>query len=189
MADKLQDLPIDNSWTLFLDRDGVINERIVGGFVTSWNEFVFLPGVLNALPGLSQKFGRMFIVTNQRGVNEGIYTLNQLTTIHDLMLGEIERHGGRIDKIYYCPHGRSENCGCRKPKTGMALQAKEDFPEIDFHKSIMIGDRLGDMQFGKQLGMYTVWIENPYEDVSKGGQWIDFKLKNLGEFERRIGNS
>ena len=154
----LSDLQIDKRWTLFLDRDGVINKRIVDGYVKTWSEFKFLPGVLDALPIITRRFGRAFIVTNQQGIGKGIMTEEELQAVHDRMLKEIRERGGRIDKIYHSPYREEEGSGFRKPDTGMARLAKADFPDIDFSKALMIGDSLTDMEFGKNAGMTTLLI-------------------------------
>lgn len=87
---------------------------------------------------------------------------NKLNEIHDTMLSEVTSVFGRIDNIYYCTavENRSE---CRKPNIGMGLRAKKDFPEIEFSKSIMVGDSISDMEFGKNLGMKTVFIGSKSE--------------------------
>lgn len=148
---------IDRSWTLFLDRDGVINHETVGLYITRWEDFRFYEGVLDALKVFAQKFGRIFIVTNQRGVSKGLMTEQDLKDIHLNMLGSIEANGGRIDKVYYCIDMENES-PYRKPNPGMGLQAKKDFPEINFERSLTIGNTMNDMIFGKKLGSYTFFI-------------------------------
>ena len=106
----------------------------------------------------SKIFNRIFVVTNQRGIARGLMTVNDLKLVNDFMLQGIEQSGGRIDKVYFCPHDRGQNCGCRKPDIGMALQARHEFPEVDFSKSIMVGDSTSDMEFGQKAGMVTVKI-------------------------------
>ena len=155
----LKNLNIDKGWTLFLDRDGVINKKIEGDYVRSWSQFEFLPKTIEALKILSTIFGRIIIVTNQRGIGRGLMTEKDLLNIHKKMMKTFYKEGIKIDKIYYCPHDyKKEICDCRKPKIGMALQAKKDFSEIDFSKSIMVGDSLSDIEFGKNAGMKSILI-------------------------------
>jgi histidinol-phosphate phosphatase family protein len=143
---------VDNSWSLFLDRDGVINEKLDNDYVKNWGEFKFKEGALQAIAGLGKIFGRVFVVTNQRGVGLGLMTEEGLNEIHDRMHSEVIGASGRIDKIYYCTV--VDNCAeCRKPNIGMGLKAKSDFPEIEFSKSIMVGDSISDIMFAKNLGM------------------------------------
>lgn len=154
----LKDLNINKTWTLFLDRDGVINKKLDNDYVKHWIEFEFLEGVLDALKKLDTVFGKIVVVTNQQGIGKHLYRIEDLELIHKNMLYEITYLGGRIDKVYFSPYLSSENHPTRKPGIGMALQAKKDFPEIDFSKSIIVGDSLSDMEFGTNAGMRTVFI-------------------------------
>lgn len=151
---------IDCSWTLFLDRDGVINKRPPGDYVKNWQEFEFLPGVLEALKLLATKFQRIIIITNQQGIGKNIMTTEDLHFIHSKLKEDVVKRGGRIDAIYFCPDLATKPNNCRKPSIKMALQATKDFPEIDFSKSIMAGDTLSDMQFGRHAGMKTIYIKS-----------------------------
>ena len=149
---------IDNDWTLFLDRDGVINVRIIDGYVTKIEEFEFLPGVIEAFKIFKNKFNRIIVVTNQQGVGKGLMTEDDVKKVHDFMINEVENHDGKIDKVYFCPQLKSVPDNYRKPSPKMAYMAKEDFPEIDLSKSIMIGDMNSDVEFGKNAGMKTIFI-------------------------------
>ncbi len=161
--------------TLFLDRDGVINERIIGGYVRNIDEFVLLPGVIEGLKILQQHFKRTIIVTNQRGIGLGIMTEEDLQQIHEYMLRLFAAHGIVIDAIYYCPHDPDKKrCVCRKPRIGMGLKAKAQFLDLQFQKSVMVGDSEHDMLFGKRLGMYCVAIGKellPYADAHYESLW------------------
>ena len=149
---------IDNTWTLFLDRDGVINKNIDGSYVLDWEQFEFLDGVLETMPKLAKLFSNIIIVTNQQCIAKGLLTHEQLNEIHQNMMNMVELNGGSIDAIYYAPDFASEENTLRKPKNGMAFLAKDDFPEIDFSKSIMVGDKPSDMEFGKSIGMTNIYI-------------------------------
>jgi histidinol-phosphate phosphatase family protein len=155
-----KDFYFTSDWTLFLDRDGVINRRIPGGYVTCWEEFVFLEGVMEAMKILASVFGRIIVVSNQQGIGKGLMTVEQLKAVDARMREEIESAGGWIDVAYYAPHLASDNHPDRKPGTGLGLRARSDFPEIDFARSIMVGDTASDIHFGKNLGMLTVFIGN-----------------------------
>lgn len=173
---------IDNSWSLFLDRDGVINRRIIGGYVSSWEEFEFLPEVKSALSIFSNVFKYIFIITNQQGIGKGIMSESSLVEIHSKMISEIEMAGGRITKIYHCPDLAQKQNNCRKPSPFMAQKAKADFPKIDFTKSIMIGDSESDILFGKNSDMYVVLHETS-EDVSVSA---NMNINNLMEFAKML---
>lgn len=178
----LKDLNIDKTWTLFLDRDGVINKRLPGDYVKTLNEFEFLEGVTEAFRILSGIFGKIVIVTNQQGIGKGLYTENDLGIIHHYLADEIEKHGGRIDRIYFSPHLASANHNSRKPAIGMALAAQNDFPEIDFPRSVIVGDSLSDMEFGRNAGMKTVFIA----EASLLDDRIDFCFPDLFAFALEI---
>ena len=156
----------DNSWTLFLDRDGTINERLPGAYIWNYSQFNFLPGALESIPIFNKFFDRVIIVTNQQGIGKEIMSEKMLHKVHDRMLEHIHLEGGFIHEIYYCPELEIHNPLCRKPNPGMALQAQKDFPEIEFRKSIMVGDTSSDMKFGRNLGMKTVWIKNSMEQLT-----------------------
>ncbi len=170
------EIKIDNSWTLFLDRDGVINRKLDNDYVKKTSEFEFLPGSIEAIKIFSTVFRKIIVVTNQRGIGRKIMTHKDLEDIHNFMLKKIRATGGHIDKIFYCPHNISEKCLCRKPEPGMGEKAKKEFKEIDFSKSIIAGDSISDLKFGKNLGMKTVYINNSTENIP---EIADFKLKNL----------
>ncbi|MFT4063004.1 MAG: HAD family hydrolase [Edaphocola sp.] len=142
---------------LFLDRDGVINVEKDGSYIFSIDEFEFYPGALQTLSHLTQKFDYVFVVTNQRGIGRGLMTEKQLTDIHDHMVAQIEHAGGKITAIYFAP-SPDRNHPDRKPNTGMAQAALRQYPDIEFDKSIMIGNNLSDMQFGKSMGMRTIFL-------------------------------
>lgn len=148
--------------TLFLDRDGVINKQRPDDYVKSPDEFVFIDGTLDALKCLSSHFRHIIIVTNQRGVGRGIMSNEDLERIHEYMINIIRSNGGRIDKIYTCT-SINESCENRKPNIGMALQAKQDFPDIDFSLSLMAGDSLSDMEFANKANIPTILIGNKYQ--------------------------
>jgi histidinol-phosphate phosphatase family protein len=171
-------IEIDNSWTLFLDRDGVINEESLGSYITNWDDFKFCDGVLKALKQLSGIFGNIVVVTNQRGVGKGIMTKDTLKEIGVNMTSAIADAGGRIDKIYACT-AIDDNDHNRKPNTGMAVQAKEDYPAIDFKRSVMIGNSPSDMEFGKRLGMYTIFITTKYEPYELPSDLVDEQYPTL----------
>lgn len=151
---------ISNKKYLFLDRDGVINKRIMGGYIKTWEEFEFLPGVLDALAIFSRFFDKIIIVTNQQGVGKNVMTKDDLENIHAHLRQEIEKQGGRIDAVYYCTDLRDKKENCRKPGNSMFLKAQEQFPEINQEFSIMIGDTSSDMEFAKNSKMAGILIEN-----------------------------
>ena len=175
---------INSEWSLFLDRDGVVNERIEDDYVKDCTQFVLLPGVVEAMKIFSELFGHIFIVTNQQGIGKGLMTDDELTVIHNFMTDEIEKGGGRIDRTYYCPHLESAHHPARKPAPGMALQAKKDFPAVRFNHSIMVGDSISDMVFGKNLDMTTVFISDNMKQCRENFNMIDYRFTSLYEFAK-----
>jgi len=172
---------IDKSWTLFLDRDGVINEERVGEYVLHWGEFIFSKGVLDVFKKLSDVFGRVIVVSNQRGVGKGLMTEEDLQSIHLEMQREVEIVNGKIDKIYYCIE-KDDKYFHRKPNPGIALQALHDFPDIDLSKSIMVGNKPSDMKFGRAAGMFTVFVKTTNPDQPFPHRDIDLAFNSLFDF-------
>ncbi|MDR0604205.1 MAG: HAD-IIIA family hydrolase [Bacteroidales bacterium] len=173
---------IDHSWSLFLDRDGVINERIIGGYVQNVSSFHFIDNVQEAIVALRKIFGYIFVVTNQQGIGKKIMSVDDLHLIHNYMEKQLSV---KFDKIYYSPFLAEENNITRKPNPGMALQAKKDFPNIDFSKSIMVGDSLSDILFGKNVQMKTVYISTDKKNMEKD-MGIDFICPSLYDFAKII---
>ena len=176
---------VDDTWTLFIDRDGVINDEIVGEYVLNSDQFRFSQGVLEAFKILRQKFGRLLVVSNQRGVGKGLMSEDDLTIIHQNMKTAIVEAGGRIDGIYYCTE-KEDTCFFRKPNPGMALKALKDFPDIDLSKTIMVGNKPSDMRFGRAAGVYTVFLTTTNPDQSFPHPEIDLLFANLLEFAQAL---
>ncbi len=150
--------PAFGKWTLFLDRDGVLNKRRINGYVTRPEDFEWLPGSLKSLAALSQAFRYIVVVTNQQGVGKGLMNKKDLDVIHTKMMEDVVRTNGRIDAIYSATGKRCADSFRRKPGAGMALEAKKDFPAIRFDLSVMVGDTFSDMLFGHRLHMQTILI-------------------------------
>lgn len=177
---KQYPLKIDKTWTLFLDRDGVINKKRDNDYVKSIEEFIFIDEVKTVIKKLNNIFGKTLVVTNQQCIGKGIITESELHKIHNYLKQEIEQEGGIIDKIYFAPQLKSENSIYRKPNTGMADLAKNDFPEIDFKKSIMVGDSLSDIEFGNNKNMITVLISSIPNSTA------NYTFSSLNEFYKHL---
>ena len=172
-----------NDRTLFLDRDGVINRHPEHHYVRTWDEFYFCPGTLEALTFLSKYFSHIIVITNQQGIGKGLMTEEDLASIHDNMRKSITVMGGRIDAIFHCPDLRTMEENCRKPSSEMALRAKSRFPGIVFEDSIMVGDQMTDIAFGRQLGMTTVLVENDHVSIpADKATMVDYRYKDLKDF-------
>ena len=148
--------------TLFLDRDGVINQKLDGRYVTNFNEFVFVKNSDLAIRKLHKIFKRILIVTNQQGIGKGIMTEDDLNLLHLQMQRKLNPDFDLIDKIYFCPCLEGDSCNCRKPKTGMLEEAKLDFPEIIIKNSFLIGDSESDIEAGNKFGLKTIKVNETY---------------------------
>lgn len=153
----LLDIDVTGYDTLLLDRDGVINRLRPDDYVKCWDEFEFLPNVFEALAKWNSLFKHIFIVTNQRGIAKGLMNEDDLQEVHCRMVDEVGKHGGRIDKIYYCT-SLTEADGRRKPGNGMFLEILEDYPDVDKERCLMIGDSESDMKFAENCGIKGIRV-------------------------------
>lgn len=167
---------------LFLDRDGVINIENMHGYILEKKDFVFYEGVPEAIRFFNSHFDKTIVVTNQRCVGKGLISEEGLKEIHDFMLAELALQNASIDAIFYAPE-LEDNHPNRKPNIGMGIQAKEKYPDIDFPNSVMVGNNLSDMKFGKQLGMKTVFLTTTSDYIDEShAKWCDFHFASLKEF-------
>jgi len=176
--------------TVFLDRDGVVNEKMPEGqYVTSWEEFRLLPGVAEAIGRLNHAGVKVMLVSNQRGIALGLYSASDVNRIHRELQSILQGQHAHLDGIYYCPHDKGE-CDCRKPLPGLFAQAVANFPDIQASTSIMIGDSLSDIEFARRLGMPCIFIEGDPTRRKAGAeqaqQLADFSCANLPEAVDRL---
>lgn len=176
---------IDANWTLFLDRDGVINIEKENSYIFHYGEFVFYKGVPEALRRCAEVFGHIVIVTNQRGVGKGMMTAGDLQDIHEKMVAAIELAGGRISRIYYAD-SLDDAHPLRKPQPGMAHAAQRDLPGVDFTRSIMVGNNLSDMEFGRNAGMYTAFLTTTNPEQPLPHPAIDMAFSSLADFAKHL---
>lgn len=176
---------IDKTWTIFLDRDGVINHEKENDYIHSWDEFEFYKDAAESFKIFAEKFKQVIVVTNQRGIGKGVTLKNNVEMIHQNMQRQVALLGGRIDKVYFCPDLESSSPN-RKPNAGMAFMAKQDFPEIDFTKSIMVGNNFSDMEFGKNIGAVTVFLTTTNPGVTEADNRIDLVFDSLQAFAKAL---
>jgi D-glycero-alpha-D-manno-heptose 1-phosphate guanylyltransferase len=172
---------IDKTWTIFIDRDGVINPEKKEDYIRNKEEFRFYEGVEEAFSKISDKFGKVIIISNQRGVGRALMTEGDLAAIHRHLESQIASAGGRVDKIYYCTATDNKD-PYRKPNPGMARLAMQDFGDIDPAKCIMIGNKSSDMRFARNAGIYSVFVATTNPDIPYPHPDIDLRFNSLPDF-------
>jgi D-glycero-D-manno-heptose 1,7-bisphosphate phosphatase len=146
------------SKAVFLDRDGVVNQKAPEGeYIRSWREIQFLPGAAKAVASLNRAGYKVFVVTNQRGVATRKVKTGDLLEIHERIQREFAQHSAVISQIYYCPHDLAAKCVCRKPQPGMLRQAAQEH-NVDLTASWMVGDSLTDVKAGENAGCRTILL-------------------------------
>ena len=174
---------------VFLDRDGVISKDSPD-HIKSWEEFHFLPKSKDGIKLLTENGFNIIVITNQSVIARKMVTKDELEEMHKKMKKEIENHGGKIIKIYYCPHHPDDGCNCRKPKPGLFLKAiKEN--NIDVSKSYVVGDRIMDVLAGKTIGSKTVIIpsELGLKELKESKANPDYIAKDLFDAAEWIINN
>ncbi len=142
---------------VLLDRDGVINLRIPGGYVTAWEQFVFAPGALEGLRLLAQRGYCAIVVSNQACVGKGLITPSGLEEITRRFIEKVGEYGGRIGGVYYCPHRMEDDCRCRKPQPGLLLKAQRKH-HFSFASTFLIGDSETDLLAAGAVGSPALLI-------------------------------
>ena len=148
----------------------MLNQKLPeGGYVASWEDFHLLPGVAEAIASLNRAGLRVVVVSNQRGIALGLHTAAEVLAIHSKLQALLQQSGAHLDAFYFCPHDKNE-CNCRKPLPGLFEQAQADFPDIAAEASAMVGDSLSDIEFGRRLGMHTVFVDGDPARQNPGGR-------------------
>lgn len=176
---------VGREWCLFLDRDGVVNRRIVGDYVRKWRDFEWLPRASLALNRLRQWAPHIVVVTNQQGIGKGLMSGEDVAAIHDRIKAELAADGVLIDAFQVCPHLESEACPCRKPRPALILDWLRQHPDSESSLSIMVGDSQSDLELAQNVaassgGCATIQIgertpRGPAPDASFGSLW-DFAV-------------
>jgi len=166
---------------VILDRDGVLNARPPKAqYVRSWADWQWISGALDALRLLNEAGVRVIVISNQAGIARGAMTQVDVEAIHDRMRQEAQEAGGRIEAVYYCPHGWDEGCACRKPKPGLLFQAQRDWG-LDLSRTPFFGDDERDGQAAEAAGC-------PWLQVTEQRSLLKLTRECLSErpvFERR----
>ena len=145
-----------NRKTIFLDRDGVINEE-KKDYVKNLKEFKIIDGSLQAIELLKKNNFRVVVITNQSAINRGLLSVEKLNEIHDFLKSKLLELNTTLDGIYFCPHTPNENCMCRKPKPGLFEQAMSEL-DINIKDSLMIGDSQTDIDAANKIGCKSILV-------------------------------
>jgi D-glycero-D-manno-heptose 1,7-bisphosphate phosphatase len=157
---------------VLLDRDGVLNAKMPPAeYVRSWSDWRWLPGAKEGLALLHQSGFKVIVITNQPGIARGFMQEDDLKVIHDLMMQEVIQAGGRIDKIYFCPHGWDADCRCRKPRPGMIFEAQRDY-NLDLSRTFFIGDDERDRIAAESAGCPFIMVDENMSLLKAAGQIV-----------------
>jgi D-glycero-D-manno-heptose 1,7-bisphosphate phosphatase len=174
---------------IFLDRDGTLNAE--KDYVFRYEDWEWIPGVVDGLKTLAGLGFRLVVVSNQSGVARGYYTGADVKTLHARVAKDLREKGVDVAGFYFCPHGPGEGCACRKPAPGLLVQAEKDL-NIDFARSFLVGDKLIDVQAAQSVGVQPILVGTGYGLQEKGAlpkevpfannffaavQWIERRLK------------
>jgi len=171
--------------TIFLDRDGVINEKAPeGDYIKSPEELKLLEGAAEAIKEFNDRGYLVIVITNQRGIGKGIMNKDDFEKVTAKLNEELGKRGAHIDAYYYCPDV-DDTSPCRKPNIGMFLKAKEDFPDIDFRNSFIVGDSWRDVEAGKRLGAITILINNNTSTQIESDYVVNNLLKVISIIKER----
>ncbi|HEV2728594.1 MAG TPA: HAD family hydrolase [Terriglobales bacterium] len=166
---------------VFLDRDGVINQKAPGeGYVTTWEQIHFLPDSAKAISLLNRAGFLVIVVTNQRCVAKGLITIRDLETLHRRMCEKLAMESATVDAIFYCPHQIEPPCACRKPAPGMFFEAAKAH-QIALNNSWMVGDSEIDVKAGRNAGCKTARLSDSTQDAS-----ADIVAASLSEVVQQI---
>lgn len=177
--------------TIFLDRDGVINQD--SGYVSTRDDFIFIDGVIEAMKQLKQKGYQLVVVTNQSGIARGLFTEKDFIKLTEWMDWSLADRGVDLDGIYFCPHHPSEGagvntqaCHCRKPAPGMFLDAITDL-KIDASASYMVGDKVSDLIAAQAAGVAHLILVRTGKDITAEGEAMaEAVYPSLVEFAEKI---
>lgn len=158
---------------IILDRDGVINEDS-DDYIKSPDEWVAIPGSLEAIARLTQHGYQVVIVTNQSGIGRKLFTIETLNAIHTKMNTHLAQYGGIIDAIFFCPHLPKDECNCRKPKPGLYNEVSERL-RMSLNKVYCVGDKMTDVKAAQSAGAKPVLVR-----TGKGQNEIDEGLVPKG---------
>ena len=169
--------------TIFLDRDGVINKEV--DYLFKIKDFDFIDGVFDACKVFNKEGFEIIIITNQSGIARNLYSEEDFKILTDWMLDEFNTRNIKILDVFYCPHGKSSNCHCRKPMPGMFLKAKKKYA-IDMNKSWMIGDKESDIEAAYSAGVSNTIIVRSGHKIQELNTKAKYKLDSIQDSKNII---
>jgi histidinol-phosphate phosphatase family protein len=144
---------------VFLDRDGTIIEE--SDYLHEPERIKILPNAIEGIKRFQDMGYRIVIVTNQPGIGIGYYSKEDFYKVNRELFKHFSQAGILVDKVYFCPHSKSEKCSCRKPEQALILRAKEEL-NLDLSRSIFIGDKTSDIETGRRAGMRTILVQTGF---------------------------
>ena len=176
--------------TVFLDRDGVLNQPAPeGDYIKSPDELEILDGAIEAVRLLNERGMLVLVVTNQRGIALGRMSALDMERVHAELRSRLGAGGARLDGIYNCPHDK-DSCDCRKPDTGLFVSAQRDHPEIDFARSAVIGDSISDMTAAKRIGARGIFLgDEELGGVERASSLLEAAMLLVGHHDAAAARS
>ena len=170
---------------VFLDRDGTVCEDV--NYLSRVEQLAVFPFAAQAIRRLIENDFLVIMVTNQSGIARGLFNQNALHIIHEKLADKLAGEKAKLDAVYFCPHRTEDNCACRKPRTGMIMQAARDF-SIDLTNSWMIGDKAIDVETGFRAKTKTALVLTGYGklELDKLARQPDVVAENLFEAVNKI---
>ena len=169
---------------VFLDRDGTIAEEV--GYLNHPSRFRMFSFAATAIRRLNEAGLPVVVVTNQSGVGRGYFPESLVHSVNELMTQQLAEEGAKLDAVYYCPHTSADNCNCRKPRTGMLDRAAQEHG-LDLQRSIVVGDRYGDMELARNVRARGILVRTGYGEGAlawHAAKWPfqpDFVAEDLGQ--------
>lgn len=173
---------------IILDRDGVINQDS-DNFIKTVDEFIPLPGSIEAIAKLKHAGYKVFIATNQSGIFRGYYDVATLNAMHKKLADLLQKYDAEIDGIEFCPHGPDDHCDCRKPKAGMYLNIAKQMNLSNYSKILVVGDSLRDLQAAQSIGAQPNLVRSGKGErtLNKGEALGDIPVYNdLADFVNQL---
>ena len=162
--------------TIFLDRDGVINKEL--NYLYKIEEFEFINGIFESCQYFKNLGYKIIVVTNQSGISRGYYSEKDFKILSNWMLAEFKKNNIDILDIFYCPHLPESNCDCRKPKSGMLLEAKDKY-NIDMQNSWLIGDKENDILAANNAGVTNTILVKSGHKTDEDNSLAKYHLNSI----------